>query len=64
MARIEELQNKQNIATKALEKLNRQLARGGSCLQQKKNANRVRSQLEKIRGFDEQLRQTERRGGR
>ena len=57
MARIEELQNKHNIATKALEKLNRQLVRGGSCLQQKKNANKVRWQLEKIKNFSHQLRQ-------
>ena len=56
MARIADLQNKRNIAHKALEKLNRQLARGGSCLQQKKTANKVRCQLEKIKNLSQQLR--------
>ena len=55
MARTEQLQNKHGIATRALAKLNRQLARGGSCLQQKKIANKVRCQLEKIKNLSHQL---------
>ena len=56
MARIADLENKRNIANNALDKLNRQLVRGGSCLQQKKTANKLREQLEKIKNLNQQLR--------
>jgi uncharacterized coiled-coil protein SlyX len=58
MARIADLENKRNIAQKALERLNRRLARGGSCLQQKKNANKVRWELQRIKNLKQQLRQS------
>ena len=56
MARIADLENKHTIAQNALDRLTRQLARGGSCLQQKKTANKVRWQLEKIKNLNQQLR--------
>lgn len=61
MALTEELQNKHKIATQALDRLNRRLLRGGSALQQKKNANRLREQLEKLKNLNEQLRRSSQR---
>jgi hypothetical protein len=56
MARVADLENKLNIANEALGRLNRRLTRGGSSLQQMKNANKVRWELARIKNLKQQLR--------